>query len=125
MKTPVAVVLAMTADGHVLAVSRGWPAERFALPGGELKPGETPEVAAARELREETGYQPASPLRLIAKQTCFGRHVHTFFAPALAGKIRSSEEGLAAWVHPEIVLIGPYGNCSRVVLTLASPYGAW
>ena len=36
----------------------------FAVPGGGLDPGETPEQAAIRELAEETGIQAANPVRL-------------------------------------------------------------
>jgi 8-oxo-dGTP pyrophosphatase MutT (NUDIX family) len=39
---------------RVLAVSRKGNPEDFGLPGGKIDPGETPEQAAVRELREET-----------------------------------------------------------------------
>ena len=52
--------LPMTTDGNVILARqyRPGPAEIVCeLPGGSAKEGETPEVAMARELLEETGYQ--------------------------------------------------------------------
>ena len=42
-----------------------WDTDKsFAVPGGGLDPGETPEQAALRELAEETGIQAANPVKL-------------------------------------------------------------
>lgn len=42
-------------DGRILYVRK--PKSKWALPGGKIEMGETPEQAAVRELREETGLQ--------------------------------------------------------------------
>ena len=54
-----ATVLPLTVDGDVVLVRQfraGPMAQVLSLPGGLVEEGEPPEAAAARELREETGY---------------------------------------------------------------------
>jgi 8-oxo-dGTP pyrophosphatase MutT (NUDIX family) len=56
-------VIPITDDGRVLMVRQyrfGIAAETLEIPGGMCDAGETPAVAASRELREETGYAAGS-----------------------------------------------------------------
>lgn len=53
-------VIAETTDGSIVLVWQyrfGTDAMSLEIPGGVVDPGEAPEVAARRELREETGYE--------------------------------------------------------------------
>ncbi|MCD2464646.1 MULTISPECIES: (deoxy)nucleoside triphosphate pyrophosphohydrolase [unclassified Streptomyces] len=61
-REPVVVVVAgaLYDRGRLLAARRSAPVElagRWELPGGKLEPGESPEAALVRELREELGVE--------------------------------------------------------------------
>ncbi|WP_406332648.1 (deoxy)nucleoside triphosphate pyrophosphohydrolase [Streptomyces sp. NBC_00203] len=63
----VVVGAALLSGGRLLAARRSAPPElagRWELPGGKVEPGETPEHALVRELREELGVE-AEPLERV------------------------------------------------------------
>lgn len=62
-------MVAITEDEHIVLVRQwrhGTRAIELEIPAGMIDPGEAPLAAAARELREETGYEAAS-LRLVGQ----------------------------------------------------------
>ena len=75
-----ACVLALTVDGQVVLVEQyryGIDRVTLELPAGAIDPGETPEAAARRELREETGYEADAWVRLGALAVEPGRHTNS------------------------------------------------
>lgn len=91
------VVLPFTADGEVLTV-REWrqSVKRTVtgLPGGGLD-GETPKVAAERELLEETGYVPSQMDYLVTVETTNGLTdgVHHHFVAYDCTSVHDTELG--------------------------------
>jgi ADP-ribose pyrophosphatase len=66
---PATGILAITKDQQVILVKQFRPGPNeilTELPGGYVEPGEKPEVAAERELLEETGYQGKASLVTMA-----------------------------------------------------------
>ena len=60
--------------------------ERWAYPGGHLEPGETPEQAAVREAREESGVEIELGPRLTTRKWPDGFVLHVFAATISDGE---------------------------------------
>ena len=92
------VVLPIDSKGNILlerqyrhAVSR----ELLELPAGSIDPGETPEEAAVRELREETGYKPGKLEKLGGFYAAPGyctEYLHFFRASELVRSPLTAED---------------------------------
>lgn len=83
------VMLAEDGEGRILFVSQYRHATGktlLELPAGTLEPGEAPEAAAARELGEETGYEPGGLERLGGFYSAPGfctEYLHAFLCTRL------------------------------------------
>ena len=94
-------------DGRVLIAQR--PRGRtlsglWEFPGGKVQPGETPEAALTRELREEIGIEVA---RHCLAPLCFASHAYSgfhllmtlFLCRIWEGTARALEDQTLAWVR--------------------------
>lgn len=120
-----AVSVALIKDQSVLLVKRGREPSKgqFAFPGGRVKPGESLEQAACRELMEETGLQ-AGPLTLAKKLDIdappFIFRLNVFVAPYLGGEpVPGDDAEEAAWYPLDLMMELPLSESVLEVATAA------
>jgi mutator protein MutT len=94
------------AEGRVLLIRRGHAPSvgEWTLPGGRVEPGETPEDAVVRELREETsldGRVSASlgVVTLAREGAAYAIHEYLVHVDA-PGSARADDAADARWVAP-------------------------
>ncbi|WP_320777256.1 (deoxy)nucleoside triphosphate pyrophosphohydrolase [Streptomyces sp. CRN 30] len=109
MTEPIVVVGAALLDGgRLLAARRSAPPElagRWELPGGKVEPGETPEQALVRELREELGVEARPAERVPGEWPLKASLVlWVWTAHLLAGEPRPLEDhDELRWLTPDEV----------------------
>ncbi|ACB40337.1 8-oxo-dGTP diphosphatase [Pyrobaculum neutrophilum] len=112
----VETLLYVVKDGRVLLIrkKRGLGAGLFNGVGGKVKPGETPEEAAAREALEEVGVAPVGlEWRGLLEFWNFedgavesAHYVHVFVARGYRGELRETDEAAPVWFNVEEIPFG-------------------
>ncbi|CAN5784684.1 NUDIX hydrolase [soil metagenome] len=100
-----------TADGYEIAIISVVPSRRWQLPKGLIDAGETPEIAALREVREEAGIETEllAPVEKIeywyvgedrGERVRFHKSVHFFLLAYRSGVVENhdAEVAEARWV---------------------------
>ena len=108
MKREVFVVAgAIVKDGKVFAAQRGnkgKTAFKFEFPGGKIEPGETPEQALARELREELSINVEVHeliTAIVDEYEDINLHIDTYRCTLISGTPTLSEHIAMAWSNKE------------------------
>jgi 8-oxo-dGTP diphosphatase len=108
MKT-IEVVAGVIKDGdRIFATQRGYGDQKggWEFPGGKMEPGETPEQALVRELKEELDVDVC-----VGKKICtveydypkFHLTMHCFWATIASGAIKLLEHEDAKWLDRESI----------------------
>jgi 8-oxo-dGTP diphosphatase len=124
----VAACIVRSGEGNVLLAERSArqvSAGYWEIPGGKIDSGESPEAAAARELREEVGLEVRALRPWITYDYAFPTktiRLHFFAADDWTGTPHGREGQRIAWVDPGRVTVAPIlPSNERVLRALALP----
>lgn len=117
-KVPIAGVSVVITNlgGDVLLLKHSYGPDVWALPGGGLKPGEDPLLAARREVREELGIELPAIELLATIEEVISRSPHTAHLFAATCDQRPKPDGreiIEARFFPSHSLPEPLGRTTR------------
>ena len=106
MKT-IEVVAGVIKDGdRIFATQRGYGDQKggWEFPGGKMEPGETPEQALVRELKEELAVEVCVGEKICTVEYDYPKFhltMHCFWATIVSGEIKLLEHEDAKWLDRE------------------------
>ena len=106
MKTIEVVAAIIIKDGEVFATQRGYGEWKgwWEFPGGKIEPGETPQEALVREIREEldTDISVGALLETVEwDYPTFHLTMHCYLCTLLSASLNLNEHQAAAWLTPQ------------------------
>ena len=106
MKNVEVVAAVITANGKVFATQRGYGdfKDGWEFPGGKIEPGETPEAALRREIKEEleTDIEVEQFIKTVEfDYPKFHLTMHCFFCHIVSGELVLLEHEAAKWLFKE------------------------
>ena len=106
MKTIEVVAAIIIKDGEVFATQRGYGEWKgwWEFPGGKIEPGETPQEALVREIREELDADISVGALLETVEwdyPTFHLTMHCYLCTLLSASLNLNEHQAAAWLTPQ------------------------
>ena len=106
MKTIEVVAAIIIKDGEVFATQRGYGEWKgwWEFPGGKIEPGETPQEALVREIREELDADLSVGALLETVEwdyPTFHLTMHCYLCTLLSASLNLNEHQAAAWLTPQ------------------------
>ena len=103
MKTIEVVAAVIVRDGHVFATQRGYGEWQgwWEFPGGKMEPGESPQEALVREIREELDAEISVGRLLETVEWDYPKFhltMHCFLCSLLSDSVHLNEHEAAAWL---------------------------
>ena len=126
MKT-INVVAAIIRDGdRIFATQRGYGdwKDYWEFPGGKIEPGEGPEEALVREIREELGTEVGIDSYLTAIEYDypeFHLHMRCYLARVTEGELTLREHEAARWLSKDELDSVAWLPADRTIIELLAP----